>query len=96
MYLSRSCPEHGAIEALVCSDVNWFEGLPRFDAPPIKPSHPKTPVQHGCPLNCGLCAAHRQVAGTMAIEISNQCNANCPVCLGDNRDTFEMSVGSVV
>jgi uncharacterized radical SAM superfamily Fe-S cluster-containing enzyme len=25
VYLSRECPEHGRIEALVCSDINWFE-----------------------------------------------------------------------
>ncbi len=95
VYLSRECPEHGAIEALVCSDVNWFEGLQRFDVPPIRPSYPRRPVQQGCPLDCGLCAAHRQVAGTMAIEISNKCNANCPVCLGDNRDTFQMSLDEI-
>lgn len=95
VYLSRSCPEHGDIEALVCSDINWFEGLKRFDVAPIKPAHPQRPVKLGCPLDCGLCAAHRQVAGTMAIEISNRCNANCPVCLADNRSTFEMSVTEI-
>jgi 7,8-dihydro-6-hydroxymethylpterin dimethyltransferase len=31
----------------------------------------------------------------MAIEISNKCNANCPVCLGDNRNTFEMSLEEI-
>jgi len=95
VYLSRECPEHGRIEALVCSDINWFEGLKRFDVTPIKPAHPQHPVSQGCPLDCGLCAAHRQVAGTVAIEISNRCNANCPVCLGDNRGTFEMSVAEI-
>jgi uncharacterized radical SAM superfamily Fe-S cluster-containing enzyme len=95
VYLSCSCPEHGEIEALVCSDVNWFEGLRRFDVSPIKPSHSRQPVREGCPLDCGLCAAHRQVAGTMAIEISNRCNANCPVCLGDNQGTFEMSLDEI-
>jgi len=95
VYLSRECPEHGHIEALVCSDSKWFEGLKRFDVAPIKPAHPQRPVSQGCPLDCGLCAAHRQVAGTVAIEISNKCNANCPVCLADNRGTFEMSVAEI-
>ena len=95
VYLSRECPEHGRIEALVCSDSNWFEGLKQFDVAPIKPAHPQHPVNQGCPLDCGLCAAHRQVAGTMAIEISNKCNADCPVCLGDNRGTFEMSLAEI-
>jgi len=95
VYLSRECPEHGSIEALICSDINWFEGLKRFDVAPVKPAHPQQPVRLGCPLDCGLCASHRQVAGTIAIEISNRCNANCPVCLGDNRGGFEMSVEEI-
>jgi 7,8-dihydro-6-hydroxymethylpterin dimethyltransferase len=95
VYLSRTCPEHGDVEALVCSDVKWFEGLQRFDVTPIKPQHPQQPTRQGCPLDCGLCSAHRQVAGTVAIEISNRCNANCPVCLGDNRVTFEMSLEEI-
>ncbi|HKW27791.1 MAG TPA: radical SAM protein [Verrucomicrobiae bacterium] len=95
VYLARECPEHGRIEGLVCSDSKWFEGLKRFDVTPIKPAHPQRPVNQGCPLDCGLCTAHRQVAGTVAIEISNRCNANCPVCLGDNRGTFEMTVAEI-
>jgi len=31
----------------------------------------------------------------MAVEISNNCNAKCPVCLGDNRGTFEMSLEEI-
>lgn len=95
VYLSRSCPEHGEIKALVCSDIDWFEGLKRFDVEPIKPSHPRNQVKQGCPLDCGLCTAHRQVAGTVAIEISNKCNANCPVCLGNNCTTFEMPLEEI-
>jgi len=95
VYLSRSCPEHGEIKGLVCSDINWFENLKRFDVDPIKPSNPQNPVKQGCPLDCGLCTAHRQVAGTVAIEISNKCNANCPVCLGNNRNTFEMPLEEI-
>jgi uncharacterized radical SAM superfamily Fe-S cluster-containing enzyme len=95
VYLSRACPEHGELEGLVCSDITWFEGLQRFDVTPIKPAHPRQPVREGCPLDCGLCTAHRQVAGTTAIEISNRCNANCPVCLGDNQGTFEMSLEEI-
>ena len=95
VYLSRTCPDHGEIEALVCSDVTWFERLPRFDAVPNKPAKVQRPKIHGCPLDCGLCPGHRQIAGTAAIEISNRCNANCPVCLGDNRNTFDMSVAEI-
>ena len=95
VYLSRTCPEHGDIVALVCSDINWFEGLHRFDVEPVKPSYLRQQVRRGCPLDCGLCTAHKQSAGTVSIEISNKCNANCPVCLGDNRGTFEMPLEEI-
>ena len=95
VYLSRTCPEHGEVEALVCSDVTWFDRLPKFDAKPDRPTKTQHKKVHGCPLDCGLCPGHRQIAGTAAIEISNRCNANCPVCLGDNQNTFDMPVEEV-
>ena len=95
VFLGRSCPEHGPVEALVCSDVGWFESLPRFDVTPVKPSWSQTETSKGCPDDCGLCPAHRQIAGTAAIEISNRCNSSCPVCLADNQGTFDLSVEEI-
>lgn len=95
VFVVRSCPEHGGFEGLLCSDLEWFRGLARFDVEPVKPAHPKREVEQGCPLDCGLCTAHRQIAGTAAIEISNRCNADCPVCLADNQTTFELTVEQV-
>jgi uncharacterized radical SAM superfamily Fe-S cluster-containing enzyme len=95
VFVTRDCPTHGAFEGLVCSDLAWYEALPRFDVEPVKPQNPHHPAAKGCPEDCGLCTAHRQIAGTAAIEISNTCNAQCPVCLAENRDTFELSVSEV-
>ncbi|MBI2900005.1 MAG: radical SAM protein [Planctomycetes bacterium] len=91
VFVARECPDHGPFEGIVCSDVAWFEGLARFDVEPVKPVRPPGRTARGCPEDCGLCPAHRQIAGTAAIEISNRCNADCPVCLADNRRTFELS-----
>ena len=95
VWVTRACPEHGAFEGLVCSDVAWFEGLPAFDVEPVRPKGRRLPVSHGCPTDCGLCSAHRQIAGTAAIEISNRCDAACPVCLADNVGTFDLTVAQV-
>jgi hypothetical protein len=89
--VTRKCPEHGRFDALVCSDVAWFESLPAFDVEPSRPKGRRLPVKQGCPSDCGLCSAHRQMAGTAAIEISNRCDAACPVCLADNVGTFDLS-----
>jgi len=93
--LTRTCPEHGRLTGLVCSDVGWYEGLGKFDVPPVRPRRPDRPFVRGCPEDCGLCPSHRQIAGTTAIEISNVCNASCPVCLADNRATFELTVAEI-
>lgn len=95
IYVTRTCPEHGYFRGLICSDIDWFESLERFDVPPVKPARHGTEVVRGCPADCGLCPSHRQIAGTAAIEISNHCNAKCPVCLADNQGTFELSVEEV-
>ena len=95
VFIARTCPDHGELRGLVCSDVDWYDGLAAFDVAPVRPSKTRTVRTHGCPDDCGLCNAHRQTAGTAAIEISNRCNAACPVCLADNVDSFEMSVEQI-
>lgn len=94
--VSRQCPKHGRIDGLVCSDIGWYESLPKFDVPPVKPPHARTLTAKGCPQDCGLCPAHRQKAGTSAIEITNRCNNACPVCIADNQATFDLSPGQVM
>lgn len=95
VYVTRTCSDHGYFKGLICSDQSWFEGLGRFDVTPVKPSSHVKPVSKGCPSDCGLCPSHRQIAGTAAIEISNHCNAKCPVCIADNLGTFELSAEDV-
>jgi uncharacterized radical SAM superfamily Fe-S cluster-containing enzyme len=95
VFVTRNCPTHGKVEGLICSDMEWYENLARFDVTPIKPAKSQTARDKGCPEDCGLCPAHRQIAGTVALEISNFCNAACPVCLADNKGTFELSVREV-
>ncbi len=96
VFLERTCPRHGPFEGLVCSDRTWYERLPMFFTPGTKPRNPVRAPQKGCPEDCGLCAAHTQIAGTVAIEISNVCNGACPACLANNQGTFELSVAEVV
>lgn len=95
IFVTRSCPEHGQFEGLVCSDMEWYAQLPRFDVEPARPPRSGRSTARGCPEDCGLCPSHRQIAGTAAIEISNHCNARCPVCLADNRDTFHLTLAEV-
>ncbi|MFA6235378.1 MAG: radical SAM protein [Bacteroidota bacterium] len=93
--IERQCPEHGYFEGLICSDRNWYESLPQFYVEGIAPLNPIHPINLGCPHDCGLCEAHSQIAGTLAIDVSNKCNSNCPCCITTNPGTFEMTVAEV-
>jgi 7,8-dihydro-6-hydroxymethylpterin dimethyltransferase len=95
VFVERTCPRHGFFEGLTCSDREWYERLPLFFTDATRPRHPLTAPRKGCPEDCGLCAAHTQIAGTAAIEISNVCNGACPACLANNQGTFELSVAEV-
>lgn len=95
VFIERVCPKHGAFEGLICSDREWYERLPLFFTEGVKPRSPRPGPRKGCPEDCGLCAAHSQIAGTAAIEISNVCNGTCPTCLANNQGTFELSVKDV-
>jgi hypothetical protein len=95
VFIERKCPAHGYFEGLICSDREWYEHLPQFYTEGTKPSNPVNAITRGCPNDCGLCNAHSQIAGVLAIEVSNKCNSNCPCCITHNPDTFELTVRDV-
>lgn len=95
VFLERRCPEHGFFEGLICSDREWYERLPLFTAETTRPQSPRNISTFGCPDDCGLCTAHTQIAGVLAIEITNTCNINCPCCITYNDRTVELTPDDV-
>nr|WP_286181814.1 radical SAM (seleno)protein TrsS [Desulfovibrio sp. Huiquan2017] len=82
-FLVKTCPEHGEFRTVV------WRGEPSFASwvRPKVPSGPKTPftrVELGCPLDCGLCDAHRQHTCTALIEVTWRCDLGCPVCFASS------------
>lgn len=95
VYIERECPEHGYFKGLISSDQEWYEELPKYYTDGIKPQNRAKKELQGCPEDCGLCTQHSQIAGTLAIEILDSCNENCPTCLANNIGSFMMSVEDV-
>ena len=90
VYLRKTCPEHGSFEAVI------WRGHPGYSSwvRPKIPSYPKNPstlVENGCPLDCGLCAGHRQHTCTALIEVTQRCNLRCAFCFADsgNKDAVD-------
>jgi hypothetical protein len=81
--MRKTCPQHGAFESLVATDVASYERMrrsPRFVKLPERVSMPEA---KGCPDDCGLCPAHDQHTCLAIVEITTRCNLPCPVCLAD-------------
>ncbi len=95
IYVTRHCAEHGRFDGLICSDRRWYDSLAAFDVEGVLPKNHGAPEEVGCPEDCGLCSKHQQIAGTAAVEISNDCNAKCPACLANNANSFSLEVADV-
>lgn len=91
VYLRRRCPRHGASEALISSDAEWFLSSQAYIKPGWIPLEFSTQAKDGCPRDCGLCPEHEQHSCLPIIEITNHCNLDCPICLVTNGNDRHMS-----
>lgn len=92
VYLLKRCPQHGFERVLVADDVEYYRRCREvFLKPPEMPMVYNTPIQWGCPYDCGLCPDHEQHSCLTLVEICDYCNLRCPVCYaasGPERQQF--------
>ena len=43
-----------------------------------------TPIQYGCPYDCGLCPDHEQHSCLTLVEVTDGCNLTCPICYSES------------
>lgn len=91
VYLRRRCPQHGASEALISGDAEWFLASQAYVKPGWIPLEFSTEANKGCPLDCGLCPEHEQHSCLPIIEVTNHCNLDCPICIVRNAKDHHMS-----
>ncbi|AMK12079.1 radical SAM (seleno)protein TrsS [Pseudodesulfovibrio indicus] len=82
-FLVKTCPDHGEFRTVVWRGEPSFSSWAR-DKVPSGPKTPFTSVDKGCPLDCGLCEAHRQHTCTALIEVTWRCDLGCPVCFASS------------
>ena len=82
--LRKRCPVHGEFEALVYSDADAYVAQQRFNKPGTIPLALQTETHDGCPLDCGICPAHKQHTCLGIIEVNSTCNLDCPLCFADS------------
>jgi len=89
--LEKLCPAHGINSALICSDPDWYRESRSYVKPGQAPLDLNTTIFSGCPESCGLCTEHRQHTCLPVVEITNDCNMACPICLKDLHQAFGMN-----
>jgi uncharacterized radical SAM superfamily Fe-S cluster-containing enzyme len=80
----KTCPVHGQMRTLLSSDAAYYLSQGQYNKPGTLPKHFQTPVEKGCPLDCGLCTDHEQHTCLALVEITEACNLRCPTCFADS------------
>jgi uncharacterized radical SAM superfamily Fe-S cluster-containing enzyme len=92
VFMLKRCPQHGFERVLMADDIDYYRRCREvFLKKPEMPDHYNTPVQYGCPYDCGLCPDHEQHSCLTLIEICDACNLSCPICYaqsGTHRTTY--------
>ena len=92
VYFLKHCPQHGASQAMVSEDAEYYRNAFNYAQPGTMPKHFSTAVAHGCPTDCGLCPSHQQHTCLPIVEITDHCNLNCPICIVDNQYSNHMTL----
>ena len=81
--LVKECPDHGLFRTIVWRGAPHFHRWNRSKIP-SSPKRSRTSIEGGCPLDCGLCDAHRQHTCTAILEVTWRCDLGCPVCFASS------------
>jgi uncharacterized radical SAM superfamily Fe-S cluster-containing enzyme len=79
VFILKKCSEHGEQKELLEEDAEYHKRKKEYDKPgTITPT--QTIIKKGCPYDCGLCPQHKQHSCNAVVDITQQCNLNCPTC----------------
>lgn len=91
VYLQKRCMTHGVQKVILSDDVDYFKLCREvYLKPPEQPDNYNTGVRYGCPYDCGICPDHEQHGCVSVLEVTDNCNLNCPTCFalsGTHRTT---------
>jgi uncharacterized radical SAM superfamily Fe-S cluster-containing enzyme len=84
IYILKYCPEHGEFCEILEEDAVYYNQRKQYDKPGNEFTC-QTTRSKGCPFDCGLCPSHEQHTCIGLIEITEDCNLNCPVCFAHSK-----------
>jgi tetraether lipid synthase len=95
VFMRKRCPLHGQFEALIYADAQAYTSQARFNKPGTIPLGYSSPIERGCPHDCGLCPDHQQHACLGIIEVNSACNMQCPLCFANAGAGFSLTLAEV-
>ncbi|MDB5084932.1 MAG: Radical domain protein [Bacilli bacterium] len=84
VYLQKYCFQHGPEKVLISTDPEYYKKCREFLKPAEMPLVWNTPIQYGCPYDCGLCPDHEQHSCLTLVEVTDRCNLQCPICYAES------------
>ncbi|RLQ94478.1 radical SAM protein [Falsibacillus albus] len=84
VYMVKHCHEHGRERVLISTDIEYYKKCREFIKPSEMPYRFNTPIKYGCPYDCGICPDHEQHSCLTLIEVTDQCNLQCPICYAES------------
>jgi hypothetical protein len=84
VYLQKWCPRHKLERVLISTDAEYYKLTRQTLKPGQMPLKFNTPIQYGCPYDCGLCPDHEQHSCLTLVEVTDACNLSCPVCYSES------------
>ncbi len=83
VWIEKTCEEHGSYKSLIWEDTESFEQYTsRSELAPMIGGKPGE--NDNCPFSCGLCDSHRGGICTAVIEVTEECNMQCPICFASS------------
>ena len=97
IYLEKECPEHGKFSVLIwegdfASYSSWNRGENGRDA-----VAGARRGERGCPFDCGICETHKRATCCVLLELTQNCDLNCPVCFASANEiqTEDLSLNQI-
>lgn len=89
VFMEKNCNFHGVYRGLIWSDYELYLRSFQFKKPGNQPPYRAMSVNKGCPFDCGLCPEHEQHSCLAILEVTSECNLQCPVCLASSSRNNE-------
>ena len=89
VWMHKRCRPCGGrlVKVLIASDAAYYRRVRDYMKPSEMPRKFSTPVDFGCPYDCGLCTDHEQHSCLTILEVTDRCNLTCPTCYAGSSPT---------